>query len=118
MADLYIPLCTHCGGELPPRPAGRPGPRPRFCSAGCRQAAYRDRRQRTLEPALAFAYELPPLPASPNPDELTVRAVLEAKGAAATLARLVPVVRRQFSWRCEHAALEIKRTIDDYFPGV
>lgn len=47
-----------------------------------------------------------------------MRAVLEAKDAAATLARLAPVVRRNFSWRCERAAIEITRTIDDCFPGV
>jgi len=118
MADLYIPLCEHCGGELPPRPSGRPGPRRHFCSAGCKQAAYRDRRQRTLEPALAFACELPPLPASVSTDELVAVTVLEAKGVAATLARLSLTARREFSWRCDRAAVEIKHTIDDYFPGV
>jgi len=118
MATIEIPLCSYCSHEIPTRSPGRPGRPRRFCSDYCRKAAYRARRRRTLEPALAFTYELPALPPTPSPDELTVHAVLEARGAAATLARLVPVVRRDFSWRCERAAAHIARSIDDCFPGV
>ena len=118
MTTLHIPRCYQCSAPLPPRPPGTHGPPRRFCSDRCRKAFSRARRHIDLEPALAFAYELPALPPTPSPDELTVRAVLEAKDAAATLARLAPVVRRNFSWRCERAAIEITRTIDDYFPGV
>jgi len=118
MATLQIPTCYQCSAPLPPRPPGRHGPPRHFCSDRCRKAASRARRQIELEPDLAFACELPPLPPTPNPDELTVLAVLEAKDAAATLARLSLTTRREFSWRCERAAVEIKHTIDDYFPGV
>ena len=34
------------------------------------------------------------------------------------LARLSLTARREFAWRCEGAAREIQRAIDDYFPGV
>jgi len=118
MATVEIPLCSYCSHEIPTRSPGRPGRPRRFCSDNCRKAAYRARQRRPLEPALAFAYELPALPPRPSPDELTVRAVLEARGAAATFARLAPIARRDFSWRCERAAVEIKRVVDDYFPGV
>lgn len=35
-------VCEHCGGEMPPRPAGLPGRKPRFCSTRCRVAAWQD----------------------------------------------------------------------------
>ena len=118
MATLHIPTCYQCSAPLPPRPPGRHGPPRRFCSDRCRKAASRARRRIDLEPPLAFVCELPPLPPTPNPDELTMRAVLEARGAAATFARLAPIARRDFGWRCERAAVEIKRVVDDYFPEV
>lgn len=118
MPDLYIPLCQHCGGELPARASHRAGRPRKFCSDRCRKAAYRQRHQPSYEPALDFVADLPPLPPTPAPDELLARTLLDARCIAATFARLAPVARPQFSWRCERAAVEIARAIDDYFPGV
>ncbi len=118
MGTLEIPRCSWCAAEITLRSPGRPGRPRRFCSDRCRKAAYRARRRRDLEPALAFVAELPELPPEGSPDELIAQTVLQTRGAAATFARLAPVARRDFAWRCEHAAVEIKRTIDDYFPGV
>lgn len=118
MPPVHIPLCSWCSHDITPRAPGHAG-RPRhYCSDRCRKAAYRARHRRQLEPALAFVAELPALPSQPSPDELIMRTVFEARGAAATFARLAPIARRDFAWRCEHAAAQIKRTIDDYFPGV
>lgn len=118
MTTLHIPGCYWCSADLPPRPLGTHGPPRRFCSDRCRKAASRARRHIDLEPALAFAYELPPLPPTPNPDELTMRTVLEARDVVAAFARLVPLARRDFGWRCEGAAAAITRALDEHFPGV
>ena len=118
MTELHIPLCEYCDAELPPRPEGSNGRPRRFCSDAHRQAAYRERNRRGLEPVSGIAVHMPALPASPPPDELVVRTVLDVRAAAGTFARLSQVTRRSFSWRCERAAIAIKATIDDYFPGV
>jgi len=116
MATIAIDRCYRCGAELPPRPPGRGGHPRRYCSDRCRQAAYRSRRQIEPPPELAGAFDLPPLPLSPPPDELLAQAILEARGVAATLASLAPVVRREFAWRCECAARDVRRAMDSYFP--
>lgn len=32
------PVCTHCGGALPPRPEKQRGPRKQYCSDACKKA--------------------------------------------------------------------------------
>lgn len=118
MTRLYIPRCYHCSAPLPPRPPGAPGRPRRWCSDRCRKAFTRAHRWHELEPALIAAVELPELPPRSSPDDLVVQAIIEARVAAATFARVAPVARRDFGWRCEFAAKRIARCIDDLFPGV
>lgn len=113
---LEIPRCAYCDAELDarkPHHAGRPR---RYCSDRCRKAAYRNRLRSQDEPALEFVTDMPPLPAAPPADELVAQTVLEARSTVVTLAQLAPVARRPFAWRCERAAIEMKATLDAYFP--
>jgi hypothetical protein len=32
------PICTHCGGQLPPRPEKQRGPRREYCTDACKKA--------------------------------------------------------------------------------
>ncbi|MGH7869795.1 MAG: hypothetical protein ACREP9_19725 [Candidatus Dormibacteraceae bacterium] len=41
--------CRHCGVRLTPSKPGQPGPRARFCSPACREAARLRREQGLLE---------------------------------------------------------------------
>jgi hypothetical protein len=119
MGPLTIARCHHCEAPLPARPPGRAG-RPRiFCSERCKRAAYRARRQpRELEPYPIGDLELPPLPPAPSPDELMAQALAQARDVAASFALLAQVARRSLAWRCELAAADMMRTLDEHFPGV
>lgn len=124
MPTLTIDRCLHCATEIPARPPGRPG-RPRhFCSDRCRKAHYRELRGRVAyRPRELASYPLgdltlPPLPEGPDADELVAQTVLEARAVVATFAGLALVARRDFACRCEHVALDLKRSLDQHFPGV
>ncbi len=109
---LLVRRRGHAAHPRPPRPAPALllGPLPQGRAPGTAPARPRARPRLRCRASRA--------PAGGLPDELIAQTVLHTRGAAATFARLAPVARRDFAWRCEHAAVEIKRTIDDYFPGV
>jgi len=118
MEQYRAELCAWCHAPLPPRAPGRAGlGHPRwYCSQACRQAAYRERRERTARLDAAFGsvelgVHVPPT------DEQIALTILEARSAAAAFGRLGRAVRRELAWRCSEAGAAIARAIDEYFPG-
>ena len=107
-------LCAWCGQPLPPRHSHMGHPR-WYCSAACREKAYRQRRDRKAE-ALAEFDEL--APRVPPTDQQIALTILEARSAAVAFARLGLEARPRLAERCAAAGAAIHKAIDGYFPGV
>jgi hypothetical protein len=120
--DLDIGRCEKCDGPLPPR--GRRGPRRRFCSDRCRQAAERDRRA-SFEGEPVPAPELPATPSEPveayligkagPTDDQVLSAVTEAILLIGTFQRLGREARPQFAWRCRRVADAFDAALRKFF---
>jgi hypothetical protein len=55
MLKQWAAKCTRCGRRFKPASTGRP---PRYCGAGCRQAAYLERKTNRLRPVQLLAADL------------------------------------------------------------
>jgi len=112
---------TLCHGPACTNPVAQPksGGRRRFCSAACKQAAYRARRNEIVWEPLdpAVAEHVPEPTPTPNPDEAVAGAVLEARTLAGTFHNLGRRARPQFAWRCTKTGEAIHSALDDYFEG-
>jgi len=111
-------LCAWCNAALPPRLPGRAGGgHPRwYCRHACRQAAYRERRDRTARLQVELG-TVDFAPRRPPTDQQIALTILEARSAAAAFARLGHAVRRDLAWRCSAAGQAVRKAVDDYFPG-
>ena len=113
---------TLCAGPACTNSVTQPksGGRRRFCSAACKQAAYRDRRNAIVwEPLDDAVVEHVPEPTpSGDPDTAVAGAVLEARILAGTFRNLGRRARPQFAWRCTKTGEAIHGALDDYFKGV
>jgi len=107
----------YCANRVTQPKAGR---RRRFCSAACKQAAYRSRHNEIVwEPLDNAASEHVPEPTpTPNPDEAVAVAVLEARTLAGTFRNLGRRARPPLAWRCEKTGAAIHAALDSYFEGV
>jgi len=114
---IHLPFCDWCAAPLPERDLHHAGRPRRWCSNRCRKAAFRARRLE-FELARALDYELAPLPPLPGPDAQIALAIADLRGGAGALARVAPHAQRSLGWRCDAAATQITRCIDDLFPGV
>jgi hypothetical protein len=122
------PLCQQCGANLPPAKAtGRPR---RYCSALCRDDAYRDRianevwgeAQRDVvdEAALrvltfeGIAAELEQREAAPPEEQLT-RAVIETRVLAGQYQHLAGLVHANLAWRAQAMADGLRQELARLF---
>lgn len=114
-------LCEapYCANRVTQPRAGR---RRRFCSAACRQAAYRRRHHEILWEPLDDAFVRPaevtpePEPAS-RPDDAVAGAIIEARTLAGMFANLGRRARPQLAWRCTKTGKAIHAALDEYFEG-
>jgi RNA polymerase sigma-70 factor (ECF subfamily) len=111
--------CASCGQPLPPsqRPSGR---QRRYCSATCRQAAYR--RRAAAQQALPAAPEVDDLvrliyPAR-EPTDAVAEVLLELTIAARHCRRLAPEVPPALGWRCEALGVRLQELLAELFPPV
>ena len=99
----------------------RAGRRRCFCSAACRQAAYRHRCNEIvwepLDDAGADHLATSPEPTS-RPDDAVARAVIEARTLACAFTSLNRCARPQLAWRCQKMGEAIHAALDDYFGGI
>lgn len=107
----------HCTSRVTQPKAGR---RRRFCSAACKQAAYRNRRTEIvwepLDDAGMEPVAITPEP-TPHPDDAVASAIIEARTLAGTFTNLGCRARPQLAWRCTKTGDAIHSALDDYFDG-
>lgn len=123
--------CRQCGTPFEVKP-GRGRPRA-YCSARCRDEAYRDRLARSVTwdersapvPAERVAAEtLPALEAliadseAAPPQERLARAVIETRVLAHNFRRLEPDLEPGLAWRAGEMAETIDEAVDQIFPGI
>ncbi len=112
------PICERpgCKNEVAQPESGR---RRRFCSAACRQAAYRARHNTIVwEPVAGPPARPAPALEAPAPDEAVAATVLEARTIAGAFTNLSRRARPQLAWRCLKTGTAIHAALDDYFKGV
>jgi len=116
MGDLS-PMCARggCDNRVPPR--GRRGPARVYCSAACRVAASRERRQArqwlpAVDPRVLHA------PPSVSTDEQVARALAEMIALTSVFARLADEARPQFAYRCERLCRLVRAALRQSFDGV
>ncbi len=98
--------CIVCNAPLRPT-----GPPMRYCSARCRQAAYRARKSEV------FAGIDPPV-AGADPDEQVAQAVASAFWLAAELERLGRDASPGLAWRCTKISEDLLKAITKHFPDL
>jgi hypothetical protein len=103
--------CAWCGAPLPPANSRLGHPR-WYCSAACREKAYRKRKaEKELQRVLVE-------PHVPPTDEQIALTILEAQSAAAAFTRLGLQVRPRLAERCLAVGQAIEQALEANFPGL
>jgi len=113
---MIVSLCAHCHQPLPARRSR--GPAASYCSAGCRKAAYNERRRRQMQiRALGLeAQTIVRATAPADTDSQVVKAILEGRSIAGAFIRLRCEARVEFAWRCGKIGEAMLDAMDLYFP--
>ena len=124
--------CRQCGAKLPPPVTKRGRPRA-YCSARCRDEAYRERLgseirwdekefRTPIAPEVLIAETLPAVDAllegvnaAPPPERLA-RAVIETRVLAHNFRRLEPDLEPALAWRAGEMAETLDSAVEDLFP--
>ena len=114
---MTVDRCLACNAELPPRKAASGSPR-RYCSATCRQAAWR--RRRVVRDTLHVADELDGLIAQAfvkaDPIDATAECVITLRALARRCRALAVDTPAQLSWRHEETAAALADILERLWP--
>lgn len=96
--------CLACNAELPPRKMAGGSPR-RYCSASCKQAAWR--RRKSVRDALPVDYAIAGAFASVDPVDATAECVLTLRTISRRCRLLSADTPAQLAWRHEETAIAL-----------